>query len=201
MYLKGLVVGLSWRSPVCRRWSLRRKIRQRSIVSSRDCSRTDPAIGSFTRTARPDLDFVVIDAQYGTFDIGPIRQILGGLRVGDGPPAVTPIVRIPYVARDAPHAVVKQLLAVGVFGVMFPDIETRDQAITAIGSMRFAQAPGARDSEPAGLRAAGSGSAPRYWRLSENDYDDRADLWPLDPDGQLVAMLPDRIAGWDRASR
>ena len=147
-----------------------------------------PVIGSFTRTARPDLDFVVIDAQDGTFDIDSIRQILGGLRA-DGPPAVTPIVRIPYVARDAPHAVVKQLLDVGVFGVMFPDIETRDQAIGAIGSMRFAQAPGARDSEPAGLRAAGSGSAPRYWGLSENDYGARADLWPLDPAGQLVAML------------
>ena len=148
-----------------------------------------PAIGTFTRTAGPDLDFAVIDTQYGTFDIDAVRQALAGIRTGNGAPAVAPIVRIPYDAREAPHAVVKQLLDIGVFGVMFPDIETKAQAMTAIGSMRFAQAAGASDSEPAGRRGSGSGSAPGYWGLGEDDYRARADVWPLDPAGELVAML------------
>ena len=148
-----------------------------------------PAIGTFTRTAGPDLDFAVIDTQYGEFDIDAVRQVLVGMRTDNGAPVVAPIVRIPLAARDAPQAVVKQLLDAGVFGVMFPDIETKAQATTAISSMRFAQAPGASDPEPAGLRGSGSGSAPAYWGLAEDDYRARADVWPLDPAGKLVAML------------
>ena len=148
-----------------------------------------PAIGTFTRAPSPDLDFAVIDTQYGEFDIDAVRQALLGMRTGNGAPAVMPIVRIPFAAREAPQAVVSQLLDVGVFGVMFPDIETKEQAITAISSMRFAQPAGTHDSEPAGLRGAGSGSAPGYWGLSEDDYRSRADVWPLDPSGKLVAML------------
>ncbi len=121
-----------------------------------------PAIGTFTRTARPDLDFAVIDEQYGDFDIDGVREAVGAMRAGDGAPAVTPVVRIPLAARDAPEAVVKQVLDAGALGVMFPDIETRAQAISAVNSMRVAQ-------------EAGAGA--------------RADLWPLDPSGKLVAML------------
>jgi len=148
-----------------------------------------PAIGTFTRTPGPDLDFAVIDTQYGEFDIDAVRQALLGMRTDNGAPAVMPIVRIPFAARHAPQAVVKQLLDAGVFGVMFPDIETKEQAMTAISSMRFAQPAGASDSEPAGLRGSGSGSAPGYWGISEDDYRARADVWPLDPAGKLVAML------------
>lgn len=150
-----------------------------------------PAIGTFTRAPGPDLDFAVIDTQYGEFDIDAVRQALLGMRTGNGPPAVMPIVRIPFAQREAPQAVVKQLLDAGVFGVMFPDIETPEQARTAISSMRFAHPAGASDAHPAGLRGSGSGSgsAPGYWGLSEDDYRSRADVWPLDPSGKLVAML------------
>ena len=148
-----------------------------------------PAMGTFTRAPGSDLDFAVIDTQYGEFDIDAVRQALLDMRTGDGAPAVMPIVRIPFAERNAPQAVVKQLLDAGVFGVMFPDIETKEQAMTAISSMRFAQPAGAIDAEPVGLRGSGSGSAPGYWGLSEDDYRSRADVWPLDASGKLVAML------------
>lgn len=93
-------------------------------------------IGTFTRAPGSDLDFAVIDTQYGEFDIDAVRQAVAGLRGGSGVPAVTPIVRIPLEARDAPHDVVRQLLEVGVKGVMFPDIETREHALAAVGSIR-----------------------------------------------------------------
>ena len=62
-----------------------------------------PAIGTFTRSPSDDLDFAVIDVQYGEFDIAAVRQALAGMREGEGPPAVAPIVRIPLTARDAPR--------------------------------------------------------------------------------------------------
>ena len=115
-----------------------------------------PVIGTFTRTARPDLDFAVIDEQYGAFDIDGVREAVVAMRAGDGTLAVTPIVRIPLAARDTPQAVVKQVLDAGVLGVMFPDIETKAQAMAAVSSMRVAQAAGADvwPLDPAGTLVA-----------------------------------------------
>ena len=113
-----------------------------------------PAIGTFTRTPRPDLDFAVIDAQYGRFDINAIRQAVVAMRSDTGAPAVAPIVRIPYEARDAPQAVVKQCLAAGASGVMFPDIETKEQAMTAISSMRVGRSRDVWPLDPSGSLVA-----------------------------------------------
>ena len=147
-----------------------------------------PAIGTFTRAAGDQLDFAVIDEQYGEFDIDDVRQALAGVRTGTAAPAIAPIVRIPLAAVGAPQAVVKQVLDAGVFGVMFPDIETKEQAVTAIGSMRYANTEGTA-AGPGGQRASGVGTAPEYWGLASNDYRSRADVWPLDPGGELVAMI------------
>jgi len=117
-----------------------------------------PAIGTFTRTARPDLDFAVIDEQYGDFDIDGVREAVVAIRAGSGGPAITPVVRIPLAERDTPEEVVRQVLDAGASSVMFPDIETRAQAVSAVNSMRVGQASG-------------------------------ADVWPLDPNGTLLAML------------
>ena len=151
--------------------------------------RDSPAIGTFTRTPEMDIDFTVIDEQYGEFDINDVRKILVDMRVNNRSPIVAPIVRIPLAARDAPQDVVRQLLDAGVFGIMFPDIETQEQATAAISSMRFPQTADAADQVPPGLRGSGSGSAPGYWGMSEEEYRTQADVWPLDPAGKLVAMI------------
>ena len=148
-----------------------------------------PAIGTFTRIPETDIDFTVIDEQYGEFDINDVRKVLVDMRVNNRSPIVAPIVRIPLAARDAPQDVVRQLLDAGVFGIMFPDIETQEQATAAISSMRFPQTADAADQVPPGLRGSGSGSAPGYWGTSEEEYRTQADVWPLDPAGKLVAMI------------
>ena len=113
-----------------------------------------PVIGTFTRTPRPDLDFAVIDAQYGRFDIDAIGQAVVAMRSDTGAPGVAPIVRIPYEARDAPQAVVNQSLDVGASGVMFPDIETKEQAMTAISSMRVGRSRDVWPLDPSGSLVA-----------------------------------------------
>ncbi len=113
-----------------------------------------PALGTFTRTPRPDLDFAVIDAQYGGFDIDTIRQAVVAMRSTTGAPGVAPIVRIPYEARDAPQAVVRQCLDAGASGVMFPDIETKEQAMTAISSMRVGRSRDVWPLDPSGSLVA-----------------------------------------------
>lgn len=150
-----------------------------------------PAIGTFSRNPDDNLDFTVIDAQYGEFDIEAIRQVLVRMRSGDGPPAVAPIVRIPVAVRHAPADVVTQLLDIGAFGVMFPDVDTPEQARNAIRAMRYASAPVSGNGRPAigGHRGTGSGTASAYWGVAEDEYRAHADVWPLNPSGQLVAVL------------
>ncbi|HVB37754.1 MAG TPA: hypothetical protein VND92_04420, partial [Vicinamibacterales bacterium] len=46
----------------------------------------------------------------------------------------------------------------------------------------------APDAEPTGQRGAGPFMACRVWGLSMADYMRVADVWPLDPDGELISM-------------
>ncbi len=88
------------------------------------------ALGTFTRSPRPELDYIVIDAQYGALDLSAIRASIAGLNEDQ-----TAVVRTPLAAREAPEAVIRQLLAAGAHGLMFPDVETRAQAQAAIHAM------------------------------------------------------------------
>jgi 4-hydroxy-2-oxoheptanedioate aldolase len=160
-----------------------------------------PAIGTFSRRPADGLDFTVIDAQYGEFDVEAIRQVLTAMRADGEPPAVAPIVRIPRAARDAPQTVVAQLLDLGVFGVMFPDIETPAQAMTAVRAMRFGPVSDVGTTAAAGQRGSGTGvgDAAGYWGLTADEYRAVADVWPLEPAGKLIAMLQiESMAGIER---
>src|SRR5258706_36674 len=57
-----------------------------------------------------------------------------------------------------------------------------------VGSNLLAQR-GAKYPRPAGDRGCCPGDAPRYWGLSLHDYFVRADTWPLNPDGELLAIV------------
>ncbi|MBM3947343.1 MAG: aldolase, partial [SAR202 cluster bacterium] len=63
------------------------------------------------------------------------------------------------------------------------------EAVHLIQAMRYPQRVGAPDREPEGLRGTAPGNAVRYWGVaSTEEYIDKADLWPLDPSGELLLM-------------
>src|SRR3989442_3956345 len=43
--------------------------------------------------------------------------------------------------------------------------------------------------DPAGIRGDGPTAAVRYWGLSQQDYYARADVWPLAPKGEILAVI------------
>ena len=43
--------------------------------------------------------------------------------------------------------------------------------------------------EPAGIRGDGPHGAVRYWGLTQQEYYAKADVWPLDPNGEIFAIL------------
>ena len=67
---------------------------------------------------------------------------------------------------------------------MFPDIESREEAAAAVASMRYPQ----RSRSTGGPGGARGAMAAWYWGLSDADYKERADVWPLNPRGELMAF-------------
>ncbi len=106
---------------------------------------------------------------------------------GNLQPDVVPFVRIPAIGSENVIWQVKQVLDVGVFGVMFPSINTGAEAEMAVRATRYPQENGVADYEPAGLRGRNPANASWYWGI--NDYHQKADLWPLDPAGELLAII------------
>ena len=100
----------------------------------------------------------------------------------------TPVVRIPPNTREQNQWVIKQALDTGVYGLILPHLDTVEGAMSAVQSARYPQVPGVADFEPHGERGWWQRIAPRYWGLSAAEYYDAADLWPLDPDGNLLLM-------------
>lgn len=80
----------------------------------------------------------------------------------------------PTMAADA----ISKQLNLGVSGIMFVKAESADEVKAGIAAMRF--------RSKGGTRPENVGSAPAYWGMSEAEYKQRADLWPLNPDGELV---------------
>lgn len=141
------------------------------------------------------LDFILIDMEHAPFDVERLRAFLLGmtnkrsiLEKGNLQPDVVPFVRIPAAGgADEIIAQAKQVLDVGTYGIMFPAIQNREQAELAVRATRYPQVNGVDDYEPEGLRGRNPSNAAWYWGV--RDYHARADVWPHDPQGELLAIM------------
>lgn len=93
------------------------------------------------------------------------------------------LVRIPPLEDDreiGPHRVA-EVLDSGAHGIVFPQLNSPEDAKLAIDSMRYAGLRPEREAE--------SVPAASYWGLSEGEYKQRADVWPINPEGELINMF------------
>jgi 4-hydroxy-2-oxoheptanedioate aldolase len=149
----------------------------------------------FTAADSP-YDAIMFDMEHQPFDPGDLRATLQAMldrrRIaerGTVAPAVTPLVRIPANGREMSQWMVKQVLDSGVYGIMYPHIATVEDARNAVASARYSRPVGAPHFEPRGARGDGPGFAARYWGLAQQEYYQRADLWPLVPEGELTVII------------
>jgi 2-keto-3-deoxy-L-rhamnonate aldolase RhmA len=87
-------------------------------------------------------------------------------------------VKSPELHEPTIEADIATQLNLGVSGVMLPKAESAEQVQKAIAAMRF--------TSKGGTRPDNVGSAPAFWGLSEPEYKAKADVWPLNPDGELL---------------
>jgi 4-hydroxy-2-oxoheptanedioate aldolase len=107
----------------------------------------------------------------------------GALHKGQAPRLTHPIfVKTPEIAPDPAVATARigKQLNEGVTGIVFVDVRNAEELKKGIAAVRF-KAKG-------GTRADDVGNAPARWGMSEQEYRERADLWPLNPRGELVTF-------------
>jgi len=146
--------------------------------------------------ASSDLDFIIVDMEHRGLDFERLEAFFFGsinkaeiAKQGNLQVRVPPIVRIPTYGRAPSEAIVKQVLDMGAFGIMFPAIENKAQALEAVSAARYPQMKGSKYPNPVGRRGNGNMPAAWFWGLSRPEYGQRADVWPANPDGELLLFL------------
>lgn len=90
------------------------------------------------------------------------------------------VVKMHEIAPDPAIAAehIGQQLDLGVSAVVFVGVESPDEVKAGIAAMRF--------RSNGGTRPDAVGSAPALWGMSESAYREKADVWPLNPQGELL---------------
>ncbi len=143
--------------------------------------------------AKKALDYKATDYLFGSMEggvEGPLptfTEFMKGVREM-GPVTKVPynhlthpvIIKTPRIARDVEKAKwnIMQQLNTGVSGLMFVGVECAREVEIGLAAMRFKSRGGTRPEEV--------GMAPSVWGLSEKDYKQKADVWGLNPGGELI---------------
>jgi 4-hydroxy-2-oxoheptanedioate aldolase len=167
-------------------------------------------IGSFEqgkKDAQTYADYISYDMEHAPFDVQGLAEYMKGLVAG-GPtksghrtPAV--IVNVPVNGTDeaAVHAnawMFSQVLATGVHGIMLTHADTPGAIRAFVEAVRLPiHKQGVDHGVGEGRRGAhGTPTAAQIWGVSQDEYLDKADAWPLNPNGELLlgVKLEDKYA-------
>jgi len=155
----------------------------------------DLSLANARETARAPVDFVYADMEHSPLDFPGLAVFLAGLTDKAAIVAKKSVQpNVAFFARFPPEAdqsnwVVKQALDIGLMGVIFNGVDTTAQALTAVRTMRYPPLRGAARREPVGIRGYSTAAASYAWGVSPAEYERRADVWPLEPDGDLLAVI------------
>jgi 4-hydroxy-2-oxoheptanedioate aldolase len=163
-----------------------------------------PAFATFSQASAENAvtlsatryDAVVFEMEHNPWDPIALRDSLQYLlnrgqiaRSGSVAPAVAPMVRIPPNGAEKAQFHAKQALDLGVYGIVWPHVSTVDEAYNAVAACRYPRLKEHPRYEPAGIRGDGPAAAVRYWGLTQQEYYERADVWPLNPDGEILVLI------------
>jgi 4-hydroxy-2-oxoheptanedioate aldolase len=142
------------------------------------------------KVAFVNVDWAWIEMEQSPFIFPELQRRMAELKgPGSEAPKLTPVMRIPMDGDEPFRWVTKQVLNIGVANIVFPQVESGTHALNAVRAMRYPPQRGAKYPEPAGLRSFGPGRAARYWGMPTAEYVRKADVWPLNPEGEMLAIM------------
>jgi 4-hydroxy-2-oxoheptanedioate aldolase len=148
--------------------------------------------------ARSSADYVWIDMEHNPMNMEAVAQFIAfsndrsyTAKRGDTQPKMAIVARFAPYPSDNAAWVAKQALDMGLMGVVFNTVNTREEAIAAVRSMRYPPQRNdpATQKGPIGMRGFAPGGALWNWGISGGEYQRRADLWPLNPNGDLISIF------------
>ena len=155
-----------------------------------------PSVESAMAVSTTAYDGVVFEAEHNPYDIKDLRDCLQYmlnrrqiLDCGTLAPPVTPLIRIPPNGGEKSQWLAKQVLDIGAYGVVWPHVSTAAEAYNAVAACRYPRPTSAATYEPRGQRGDSPVHAARYWGLTTQEYYAKADVWPLNPDGEILVII------------
>jgi 4-hydroxy-2-oxoheptanedioate aldolase len=147
--------------------------------------------------ARLNFDYTYVDMEHGPLNLDGLAYCVAAmvdkaaiLKKGNAQPNVALFARFPPYGRDLESNdwIVKQALDMGLMGVIFNGVENKEQMTRLIRFMRYPQQKTSKYQQPPGLRGYAPGNAIFAWGVSAAEYERHADVWPLNPEGDLLAI-------------
>jgi 4-hydroxy-2-oxoheptanedioate aldolase len=147
--------------------------------------------------ARIDFDYAYVDMEHGPLNLDGLAYCIAGmvdkaaiLKKGNAQPKVALFARFPAYGRDLESNdwIVKQALDMGLMGIIFNGVDNKEQMMRLVQYMRYPQQRTSKYQQPPGLRGYAPGNAIFAWGISAAEYERHADLWPLNPEGDLLAI-------------
>jgi 4-hydroxy-2-oxoheptanedioate aldolase len=150
--------------------------------------------GSFeqgVKDAQTWADYISYDMEHAPFDVKGLALYMQGLvkggptKSGHKTPAV--IVNVPVNGTDEASVranawMFQQVLATGVHGVLLCHADTPGAVRAFIEAVRFPAYGGRRGVH-------GNSTAARIWGITADEYGEKADAWPINPNGELLLGL------------
>jgi len=152
------------------------------------------------KMAKTWADYINIGMEHGAFDMAGLCEFMRGM-VDGGPTNSghrTPTVIVEAPVDGSSEAVIRanawqfrQILATGVHGILLCHAESPGAVKAFVESCRYPfQTTGVGKGLDQGRRgSAGQASAAPIWGISDEEYLQKADPWPLNPEGELMLGL------------
>ncbi len=155
-----------------------------------------PTVDNAIALSVAPYDGLIFEAEHNAYDIRDLRDCLQYMLnrrqivdQGTLAPAVTPMIRIPPNGSEMNQWCAKQVLDIGAYGVVWPHISTAEEAYNAVAACRYPRPKSSPAYEPAGQRGDAPTAAARYWGLTQQEYYAKADVWPLNPAGEILVVI------------
>ena len=156
----------------------------------------DLSLSNANELTRAPIDYVYVDMEHNPVSFEALYHFTLGtldkasiVEKGNGQADLAVFARFPPYGREQVQWIAKQALDIGLMGIIFNSIDNAEQATAAVQSMRYPQLQDSEYPEPAGIRGSGPGLATWLWGVSGAEYRERADVWPLNPNGELLAIM------------
>lgn len=145
----------------------------------------EPSIGTWLSLPSPEaaeyiselgFDWLVVDTEHNAIDITTLARMFAAMR----PSGIAPMVRIPWNSAEN----VKRVLDAGAWGIVFPMVNSREEAELAVEASRY---------YPAGNRSVGGGRHGMSFGTSPKEYYENAN------EQVLVVVQIEHINGVEHA--